>query len=223
MKNDGKPIITHCNTCMVRTRHTIMQSHHRAPSPNEESGSEGWKSEDYLIVQCRGCDDVSFLIYSWKLASASEVVSGAPPQRYPPPIFRRLPTWATNDQRKLNETFPHVSLLVEIYRSFQADAPQLAVMGIRALIERIMIEKVGDHKSFFNNLKEFERAGYISTNQKSIVERVIEVGHAAMHRGHEPSTFDLIQLLDIMEPLIDTIYFSEARLKAIAKPPPRKH
>jgi hypothetical protein len=39
-------------------------------------------------------------------------------------------------------------LLKEIYRATENALPRLAVMGIRALLEKIMVLKVGDHGNF---------------------------------------------------------------------------
>ena len=88
-------------------------------------------------------------------------------------------------------------------------------MGIRALLEHIMVSKIGDQKSFVKNLKEFQSQGYISKIQKEALEHILEVGHAAMHRSYSPSHAELVVALDIAENLIETIYINDEKSKQI--------
>ena len=53
-------------------------------------------------------------------------------------------------------------LFLEIYQAVCGGQLRLAVMGVRALIEQVMIHKVGDNGSFVKNLDAFQKAGYIS-------------------------------------------------------------
>jgi len=84
-----------------------------------------------------------------------------------------------------------------------------------------MIDKVGDHGRFRDNLNEFEKQGYVSKKQRKILETVLEVGHATMHRSYNPSQDQLNAAIDTTENLIQTIYVLESRAKKI-KVPERK-
>ena len=95
-------------------------------------------------------------------------------------------------------------------------------MGIRALLEQIMIAKVGDHRSFAKNLQEFEAAGYVSSKQKERLETILEAGHATIHRSFLPSKVDLVALVDIAESVIETTYLHDSQVKELRKRiPPR--
>ncbi len=85
-----------------------------------------------------------------------------------------------------------------------------------------MIDKVGDAGSFGNNLKKFHAAGFVSVVQKTALSAALELGHAAMHRGHAPSTFQLGTALDITENLVHGLYIIEHRAQAsVRNLPPR--
>lgn len=115
-----------------------------------------------------------------------------------------------------------IKLLDEIYVAMQNNLSSLAAMGIRALIEHIMIEKVGDNRSFEANLKKFREGGFISELQTSSLKQLIEAGHAAMHRGYTPTQDELSPLIDIIESIIESIYFNEHRAKRIEKNTPKR-
>ena len=94
----------------------------------------------------------------------------------------------------------------------------MAVMGVRALLEHIMIEKVGDQGSIGGNVKAFLAAGFVADANKGTFEKqVMEAGHAAMHRNYRPHMADLNILLDIVEALIASIYVHPHRTEALAK------
>ncbi|WP_414649130.1 DUF4145 domain-containing protein [Collimonas sp.] len=65
-----------------------------------------------------------------------------------------------------------------------ANCTRLAVLGIRALPEHIMVEKIGDQGSFEENLAAFHAAGSISSVQRSAMSPAIQAGHASMHRAY---------------------------------------
>jgi hypothetical protein len=69
------------------------------------------------------------------------------------------PKWA--DRYLLLEFVPRkgseiADLLTEIYAAVNGGQHRLAAMGIRALLERVMINKVGDQGTFRGNLDELD-------------------------------------------------------------------
>ena len=95
-------------------------------------------------------------------------------------------------------------------------------MGIRALLEQVMILKVGDHRSFDKNLDEFQNAGYLSLLQRDAMRATLDVGHAAMHRAFKPTEEDLKVALDVVEGVLAPIFaHKEAAEKLADRVPPR--
>lgn len=97
-------------------------------------------------------------------------------------------------------------MLNEIYTALFDSCPTLAAMGIRSLLEQVMVETIGDNGTFKENLAIFERDGHVSSKQREKLEAVIELGHAAIHRSYRPSTKDVIQALDITEVILESVY-----------------
>jgi hypothetical protein len=95
-------------------------------------------------------------------------------------------------------------------------------MGIRALLEQVMIQKVGDLKTFDMKLDAFQNAGFISAIQRDAMRATLDVGDAAMHRGYVPTETDLKLALDIVEGVLAPIYDHRSEAEKMAdRVPPR--
>ena len=113
-------------------------------------------------------------------------------------------------------------LIKEIYSALHNDSRRLAAMGIRALIEHMMILEVTDNGSFKKNLEAFQKAGYLSDKQRTIIEPILEAGHAAIHRGYEPSSEDVITVIEITESLVETIYVHSKKAEKLKERVPQR-
>jgi hypothetical protein len=140
---------------------------------------------------------------------------------YPSPASRKKPSWwiffgMAKEEEQLSE------LLFEIYQAVEGGQHRLATMGIRALLEQVMIAKVGDHGTFSENMDAFQTHGYISVIQFDILRRVMDLGHGAMHRGFNPTGDELNLALDIIETMIGTIFHHHQESENLTKRmPPR--
>lgn len=99
------------------------------------------------------------------------------------------------------------ALMGEVYTAFHNDSRRLAAMGIRAILEAVMIDRVGDKGTIGENVKAFLATGLVSDQWKEVFrDTLIEAGHAAMHRKYDPTKEQLEALLDLTEWLIVSIY-----------------
>lgn len=198
----------HCNRCAGLTNHDVLNSVKKVEDDTVvDHGHEfhiGW-GDHYFFLQCRGCESVTTLHESW----FSEVCDydGNPiieKAYYPPAISRPVPKWLRDIHSSEIQ-----SLMQQIYRAFHNDSLSLAAMGVRAVIEAIMIEKVGDQNSFHANLKEFESKGFISKIQRTTLDTALDLGHATIHRAFSPDTKQIGLAMDILENLVHVLYFLE--------------
>jgi hypothetical protein len=121
-----------------------------------------------------------------------------------------------------NVAGPLGSLLHEIYQAVRNGQLRLAIMGIRALIEQVLIQKVGDKGTFVKNLDAFQQAGYISLVQRDALNDILDAGHATIHRAYEPKAKDIQIALDITEGIMAAIYVhGDAAKKMSARVPAR--
>lgn len=176
------------------------------------------------MLKCSGCGAIKLRHSEWFSEYTDEHGNCVPRIRYyPSAIFRSHPKWFWNFalEVSLNDGNPH-DLLAEVYVALQNDQRALAAMGIRALLENVMIEKVGDQGTFYANLKKFETEGFVSRIQRKRLETIFEAGHAAMHRLYKPSKEDLITLVDIAESIVESIYIHGSKVERLMESiPPR--
>jgi Domain of unknown function (DUF4145) len=95
-------------------------------------------------------------------------------------------------------------------------------MGIRALIEQMMIHKAGDKGSFAKNLDAFQQAGYVSLVQRDALNDILDAGHATIHRAYEPKAKDIQIALDITEGIIAAIFVHADAAKKVSERVPAR-
>jgi hypothetical protein len=141
-------------------------------------------------------------------------ISYYPPSLIRPRFFWPLGLYSPDATRKIPDGLD--GLLDEIYQAVASDQHRLAVMGIRSLLEHMMIAEVGDHSRFAETLARFHSNGYISEKQKGFLETLLEAGHAVTHRSFIPNKDDVNTLLDIIEGLLEEIYIHTDNAETLA-------
>lgn len=215
----AKPILmqAHCNTCGGSRHHHVLFERQQ-PWQDDQYSIHG--ANEYYVLECAGCQEIRLLHTHW--FSEETDPDGNPilnENYYPPAIARPVPDWVTLLDREWHVT----KLLHEIYSALQNNQPALAAMGLRAVIEAIMISRTGDNGSFKENLKRFEGEGFISRIQNEALTAALEVGHASIHRGHIPSEFELQTALEVTENLLHLIeVLGDQAKRSISKLPSRK-
>jgi Domain of unknown function (DUF4145) len=186
---------------------------------------EGKKFGDttYALISCCGCSEISM--------ARSYLHGGF--SYYPSPVSREEPEWVSYKRfeaavsKDVNEKEKVLwDLIDEIYKSVHGGQNRLAAMGIRALLEQVMILTVGDQGSFNDNLDEFQKKGFISFVQRDSMRATLDVGDAATHRGFKPSNADLCLALDVVEGVLAPIFHqrqaTDVLIDQLPKRPPRK-
>ncbi len=213
----------HCNMCGPDRNHEVL---HRERTEGSEqydqySSIDWW--DLYEMLRCAGCGNITM-----RHTSYFSEHDGTSVVYYPPAVARREPRWMSelllstkwldfNEQR----TSIH-DLLKEVYVALHNDSRNLAGMGVRAILDQVMTEKVGDRHSFVRTLEAFKEGGFLSDHQAETLDTILEAGHATVHRGWRPSLDDLDTLLDVTESLIASTYIHERKAKDLAKRvPPR--
>ena len=208
--DEQKRIKAHCNACAGERNHDILHSETTTWQDDRYSIDGG---DRYSTLRCCGCDAICLRHHSWFSEEEEPSIT-----YHPPAMFRRRPKWLHDLEVSVDADSAYVpGLLKEIYVAIQNDLPSLSAMGIRALLERVMIAKSGDHGSFGKNIAAFEGAGYVSRMQRRRLETILEVGHATMHRTFTPKSADVVTLMDITEHIIESVYVHEEVVGELAK------
>ena len=200
----------HCNNCGGERNHEILHSEQTSWSDDDHDVSGG---DTFSTLKCCGCELVKLRHTSWFSEDDEPTVL-----YFPPSISRRRPEWFSGLQPQLSEGDEFVeSLLKEVYVAVQNNLPRLATMGVRALLEKIMISKTADQGSFAKNIEKFEELGHVSKLQRKRLETILDAGHAAIHRAYDPKEKDVITLLDIAEHIVESVYLHEGKVAALKK------
>ena len=203
----------YCSTCGGECNHDVLFATKTDWSDDE---CQVYEHHDYEVLKCGGCDRVVMRRTSWFSEAPEPTV-----QFYPPPMFRRQPRWSLAFRLNPRTKFAR-QLLDEIYVGIQNGSTMIATMGVRALLEYVMIDSVGDHGTFTKNLTEFKNSGFISEKQLATLKEVLEAGHATMHRSYQPSDADLRTCVDIAESVLQTIYVHPGQAAALSKRVPKR-
>lgn len=190
-----------CNTCRGQTNHVVLEKQSRSSEPGEDIQ---WISV-YEMLSCRGCDSISFRIRSSDSETIEQDENGQlhhpeSVQYYPPAISREQPLWSPE------LPFEIYNLMTEIYAALHANSRTLAAMGIRAIIERVIILELKRDVRFEEGMKELVKASFMTETQRSILGAALELGHAVNHRGHFASPQQVNTAMDIVENMLQNHY-----------------
>lgn len=115
------------------------------------------------------------------------------------------------------------ALLNEIDLGLRNQLSALPMMGLRALLESVMVERVGDCGGFEAKLKQFEKNGYVTAQHADVIRMVLDAGHASMHRTYFPDADDLETCVDVVKHLLHGVYVLHPRVLGLAANiPPRQ-
>ncbi len=205
MPDDTEPDYCFCNGCLRHTRHQILASEARG-----EDWQDFWTRNEYQIVECKGCGEVSYRTRSSSADSVDFEGRYYDYVCYPPPASRRIPEWLKELPYEIQ------AVLGEVYVALHGGSRYLAAVGARTVLDLLMLEKIGDVGSFKEKIEKLQKDGYITTAEAQLIEAVIEAGNASAHRGYAPDSRDLNHVMDILEAILDKLYVSEHRQQKLA-------
>lgn len=205
-KDLTKDVPAPCSVCLHETRHRVL---HETSSRSED------RVVTYAMLQCHGCGNVCLAEQvNFMDDGDKEIVF------HPSPISRKEPPWLLSLIFGNNRDL--AGLLHEIYQAIHGSQYRLAAMGIRALLELVMVSKVGDLGSFGAHLDAFHAAGYVSRVAKESLSNILEIGHGATHRGYRPTEEDLKLALDIVEGVMASLYHHQHAAEEAAERVPKR-
>ena len=184
---DAEPHVEriHCNNCACETKHERKhQITHEDTTHlyDEESGEvevDTWRLVENELFECRGCEEVTLRRSERSMAIHPDEVSVT---YFPPRVWRRLPEWLTQvDDADVK------GLVNEVYAALQADSRRLAMMGCRAILDRMMVKAVGDVGSFEEKLDKMVAQQLLSKPDRDALDAAIDAGSASAHRGGSPA------------------------------------
>jgi len=209
----------HCNECGGERKHTILNRHVvTSDIATTDSRYTVTETNEYSMLKCGGCESVQ-LKHRHHFSEDDE----SSYRYYPGHMPRRLPEWIWQCVPRAGSEMVYIGkLLREIYAAISVDACTVAAMGVRALIEFVMVSKVNDQGTFAKNLDAFAAKGFVSAHERARLDRILDLGSAAIHRAFVPTPRVTLTLLEIAEHIIAAIYLHDDAVDAATRNvPPR--
>ena len=184
----------HCPTCEKDLNADIVASFSEKHEYPDTDGM--WSIFTYLILRCRGCDQVYFQLddlfceeADWEPDPQPKTVT-----LWPPPKKRSRPPWLNRLDVGLRD------LLDEVYGALDADYRILAAIGTRTALDHAMVS-MGAHEAsdFGQKLDQLLKEKIISENEKKMLAKLTDAGSAAAHRGWKPQPEELDTLIEGVE------------------------
>jgi hypothetical protein len=128
-----------CSQCVRKTKHEVLF---------ETSQQDEQTLDTYAMMSCGGCSTIS-MGHQRRWIQSGEVEH----KYYPSPVSRKMPEWMFLWRLGLGRGKGDAAIgavMMEVYQTVDGGQYRLAAMGIRALLEQVMIQKVGDLKTFEN-------------------------------------------------------------------------
>jgi len=215
-----------CEECNRETNHQVIASVEESDnSPDYEyQSTHYWK-----IIQCKGCDTISFLKNyhdneDWAYdedgpCEPEDHIELYPPRRPGRKKIKHLFKLPTNVRKIYDETLLAICNNQNI----------LAGIGIRALLEVICIENKTTGKDLFKKIQSLKNKGFISEEEEKLLHNSRILGNIVVHEVISLPEEILDTLLDISEHILKSIYILpdknvklEKEIKCRKKPKQKK-
>lgn len=203
----AKGIITNCNQCEDETNHHILFKkrivHVYKSENNRDSSTKD--IEDYMIIQCKGCNTISFLRRDSGSFYDSKEEKYYMDYNFPEIEFSSGFRFLSQEEQ---DSVPYNirGLYQELELVFENEGNKLAGVGLRMLVEAICLEQKIMGSNLKIKIEKLHDKGLISKNEIPILDKLREMGNTS---AHEIKSFPLDKLeyaLDILNHVLKSIY-----------------
>jgi hypothetical protein len=209
----GERLTVYCNNCKSVLNHVVLLSIDENGSEEYDEGfSIDW-IDHYQIIQCQGCDIISFRHKGW--FSEDQVYDSDGTSEYLYPLREQ------NLKRKMKfENVPNN--LEELYNesvdSYNIGSLILCAGGLRSLVEGICIDQgINDKSNLNRKISGLHEKGILTESQTSILHELRFMGNNALHDLKKPTKKEFELAFDIIEHILKTIYDLPAKGNALKK------
>lgn len=165
--------------------------------------------------------DLISRVYEWNFINPKEQVETWWHQGRTAEIADRHGFFTTNESTEYPAWFAQLddakkALIGEIDVAMRRSLLALPTIGLRTLIERVMVEHVGEDGGFSEKLSRFQQNGYVTSLHADSLRKVLDVGHASVHRAYFPNEEDVRTCVEVAKHLMHGLYVLHPRVQAMA-------
>lgn len=225
----NKTVQAHCPNCDGERNCDLHARVPKAWDWSDRHGNSMNGADDHSLLECRGCGTVFYEKASWNSENmdywydSDGKTCGEPVVEktvYPKPDSRRKPEWFYGIAKKDSQL---ANILSEMYVAYDNQSYILTAVGLRTALDRSTeILGIDAAITFDEKLSELKNGGWIGDTEKEVLGVVTDAGNAAAHRGWEPTTKEVDQLLSAMEVFLQRAFIvGKEALKIAQKIPPQ--
>lgn len=215
---DGQKHRVPCIACSNVTLHTVQGSiTENEPAIAVDTGEDlGTFDTDYELVQCDGCESVSFRTF-WTTSNEDPEYAAVPDDRaryFPPRLEGR---------RRLAgvKLPPNIKLIYEeTHASLCAGSAILTGIGMRAIVEGLCRKKGARTGSLEQKIDKLVTLAVLSRDAAKALHRLRDLGNLAAHEVKALNSTTLNVAMNVVEQLLTQVYYTEG--EEVKKHLPRK-
>lgn len=218
-KSKGRIVQVYCLTCKRSTRHVVNVSYYKWGA--ETNKREGWHidwSNDYQVVECQGCETMSFRELEYFSEAQDFDSDGSSVRVYPlrnaqAQSARPYHNVPTNLRRIYNESVD----------CFNNDSPILCAAGLRALVEGICAQQgIADgpvqvsakgggtqivrRDNLEGRIAGLQEKGLLTQSSAETLHEHRYLGNEAIHELARPTVDELKLAIEILEHVLEQLY-----------------
>jgi hypothetical protein len=196
-------IKTDCNGgCDNETKHLVLFSK-RILEPHYDDEKKLFENV-YMIVQCNGCGQVSFLLQEQNIffgqhKDEPKYILTTYPNEYDDPLFL-----TDEEQHSIPKSI--MELYDEITEAFKNSSSVLAGIGLRTLVEAICMQLKIPGKNLHDKIKALHVKGLISDSELIFIDKLRIIGNVSAHEIKRISIEKLEYALQIVNHVLRSIY-----------------
>lgn len=215
----GKVVMVHCMECKRATRHLVAVSldKHASESNHQEGWSVDWINR-YQVIECQGCETVSFRHLSW-FSEAQDFDNDGTTER----VFPLRTKDAIHPRPFSNVPSNLRRIYAELVDCFNSESPTLCAAGLRSLVEGICAQqgivdgpvevpaKGGGtqlirKETLEGRIAGLQEKGLLTESSAETLHEHRYLGNEAVHELARPSTDELKLGIEIVEHVLEQLY-----------------
>ncbi|HSF22684.1 MAG TPA: DUF4145 domain-containing protein [Blastocatellia bacterium] len=205
----GNKVKVACKECGADKNHVVMRSVEEAGSDDYDEGySFEWRVS-YQIVQCQGCDTVSFRSVS---TNSEDFDPGdgyvETEQLYPNRVEGRS---VLNGINLLPP--PLQRIYQETIGALNGNQPVLSGIGIRAIVETVVKQRKASGRDLLERIDHLVQLRMLTQDGAAILHKLRGLGNRAAHEVKAHTTEELALAMDVIEHLLQAVYILPKQAK----------
>ena len=206
-----------CKKCSLETNHKIVASYTESGSEDCGRGNSFDWTEQNQIIQCLGCDEISFRLCTYNSEDFEHDYEGG--DRYSVPTVTYYPGRVTG-----SKIIDHWSLpwgIGQIYKEARSAVEnELLIIGgiaIRALLEAICTDLNAVGRSLANKIDDLNERSLVTKEGVETLQKIRLLGNRAAHSAQAHPKDQLFLALEVIEHILVGSYIIPDRAKLIFK------